>query len=64
MDTLDCRVCVSESEIDVLINRCGKKMSCFLQGLKDTGADPSELGRLEWTDVNFEAKSVTLKHIC
>jgi integrase len=51
-----------ESEIDALINGCGKKTSCFLQGLKDTGADPGELARLEWTDVNFEAKSVTLKH--
>jgi len=51
-----------ESEIDALINGCGKKMACFLQGLKDTGADPGELARLEWTDVNYEAKSVTIRH--
>jgi integrase len=51
-----------ESEVDALINSCGKKMACFLQGLKDTGADPGELARLEWTDVNFEAKSVTIRH--
>jgi integrase/ribosomal protein L37AE/L43A len=51
-----------ESEIDALIHGCGKKMGCFLQGLKDTGADPGELVRLEWTDINAEAKSVTIKH--
>jgi len=51
-----------ESEIDALINNCGKKMACFLQGLKDTGADPGELARLEWTDINNEAKSVTIRH--
>jgi integrase len=37
-------------------------MACFLQGLKDTGADPGELVRLEWTDINYEAKSVTIRH--
>ena len=51
-----------ESEIDALINGCGKKIACFLQGLKDTGADPGELARLEWTDINIEAKSVTIRH--
>jgi integrase len=51
-----------ESEVDALINSCGKKMACFLQGMKDTGADPGELARLEWTDINLEAKSVTIRH--
>lgn len=51
-----------ESEIDALINGCGKKMGCFLQGLKDTGADPGELATLEWTHINYEAKSVTISH--
>ena len=51
-----------ESEIDALINSCGKKIACFLQGLKDCGADPGELACLEWTDVNIEAKSVTIRH--
>ncbi|MCW4027827.1 MAG: tyrosine-type recombinase/integrase [Candidatus Bathyarchaeota archaeon] len=51
-----------ESEIDALINSCGRKMACFLQGLKDTGADPGELARIEWTDVNYKAKSVTIRH--
>jgi integrase len=50
------------SELDALINSCGKKVACFLQGLKDTGADPGELAALEWTDLNFEAKSVTIKY--
>jgi integrase len=51
-----------ESEVDALINSCGRKMACFLQGLKDTGADPGELARLEWTDINYDAKSVTIRH--
>ena len=51
-----------ESEIDALINSCGRKTACFLQGLKDTGADPGELARLEWTDINRKAKSVTIRH--
>jgi integrase len=51
-----------ESEIDALINSSGRKMACFLQGLKDTGADPGELAQLEWTDINVEAKSVTIRH--
>jgi len=51
-----------ESEVDALINSCGKKMACFLQGLKDTGADPGELARLEWTNINYNAKSVTIRH--
>lgn len=51
-----------ETEIDALINGAAKKLACFLQGLKDTGADPGELARLEWTDVNFQAKSVSIRH--
>jgi len=51
-----------ESEIDALINACGKVTGTFLQGLKDTGADPGELAGLRWIDINFEAKSVTINH--
>ena len=51
-----------ESEIDGLINSCGRRTACFLQGLKDTGADPGELARLEWTEINYGTKSVTIGH--
>ncbi len=41
---------------------CAKKTGTFLQGLKDTGADPGELRQLEWIDVNKQAKTVAINH--
>ena len=49
-----------EEELDALIHSAGKITACFLQGLKETGADPGELARIDWTDVDIEAKTVTL----
>jgi len=51
-----------EKELDELIISCGKKMGAFLQGLKETGADPGELWRAEWTDVDFEKKIIRINH--
>jgi len=51
-----------ESELDQLIAGCGKKVATFLQGLKETGADPGELWRVEWTDIDTEKKVVTVNH--
>lgn len=51
-----------ESELDALINACGKITGAFLQGLKDTGADPGELAAIEWTEINFETKTVFINH--
>jgi len=51
-----------ESEINRLINACGRKTSIFLQGLKETGADPGELWRLEWIDINEKTKTLTIRH--
>lgn len=51
-----------KEEIDQLIHACGKKISIFLHGLKETGADPGELWRVEWTDINEKAKTVTINH--
>ncbi len=51
-----------ESEIDCLINACGKKVSIFLQGLKETGADPGELWRAEWIDINEQSQTISIKH--
>jgi len=50
----------TEAELDKLISSCGKKVGTFLQGLKDTGADPGELAAITWMDVNPERKTVTL----
>lgn len=51
-----------ESEIDALINACGKITGTFLLGLKETGADPGELTGFRWIDINYEAKSLTINH--
>jgi hypothetical protein len=34
----------------------GKRMSAFLQALKETAADPGEMQALEWTDINPKAE--------
>lgn len=42
-----------EKEIDALILGAGsKRVSVYLQTLKETMADPSEALRIEWTDIN------------
>ena len=51
-----------ETELDQLITSTGKKLGTYLQGLKDTGADPGELGELRWVDVNIQSRSVTIKY--
>lgn len=51
-----------ESELDQLIMSTGKRMSIFLQALKETAADPSELQAIEWTDVNPQNRTITINH--
>lgn len=51
-----------EQELDTLIASTGKRMSIFLHGLKETGADPGELGAIEWTDINPKARTITINH--
>jgi integrase/transposase-like protein len=53
----------TEAELDQLIASCGKKLSVFLQGLKDTGADPGELAALEPTDINAENRTVQIRPV-
>jgi len=53
-----------EANVDTLINGSGKVIGCFLQGLKDTAADPSELAKLRWIDVDFERKEVSISFPC
>lgn len=50
----------TETELNQLIAAAGSKTGAFLQGLKDTGADPGELGRARWVDVDREAKTVKI----
>ncbi len=53
----------TEVELDLLINGCGKKLSVFLKGLKDTGVDPGELGTLRWIDLNNESRTVNIRPV-
>jgi integrase len=39
-----------------------KKLSIFLQGLEETGADPGELAACEWIDINKEARTLRIAH--
>jgi integrase len=52
----------SEAELDMLIGGSGRILSIFLQGLKETGADPGEFANIESKDINKEAKAITLNH--
>jgi integrase len=49
-----------EKELDALINGGGRKMSAFLQLLKETAMRSGEAKRIEWTDIDFEKSLVTL----
>ena len=53
----------AEAELDQLIAACGKKLGTFLQGLKDTGADPGELGMLQWIDINTESRTIQIRPV-
>jgi integrase len=53
----------TEAELDLLINGCGKKLSVFLKGLKDTGVDPGELATLRWIDLNNESRTVNIRPV-
>jgi integrase len=52
----------TEAELDQLISACGKKTGTFLQGLKDTGADPGELAAITWIDINQETRIVAINY--
>jgi len=50
----------TEQEINSLIAGSGKKLAAFLQLLKETAMRAGEAVRLEWTDVDFERRIITL----
>lgn len=52
----------TEQELDALIAGCGKKTSTFLQLLKETAMRSGEAKRLEWTDIDFEKRLITLNY--
>ena len=51
-----------ESEVDLLIASCSKKMGTYLQLLKETGMRPGEAWMLEWTDINPKNNTVLLNN--
>ena len=53
----------TEEELNSLILGVGPKLGTFLQGLKDTGADPGELAKLRWIDVNFQNCTVNIRPV-
>jgi integrase len=52
----------TETELDQLINAAGRILGAFLQGLKDTGADPGELNAIKWVDVDKDRSTVRINH--
>jgi integrase len=53
----------TEEELNQLIFGVGRQIGTFLQGLKDTGADPGELAKLRWIDLNKEARTVNIRPV-
>jgi integrase len=52
-----------EKELDMLITSCqSKSMATYLQALKETFADPGEVLRLEWLDIDSSNNSVAINH--
>jgi integrase len=49
-----------ERELDSLIVGCGKKLTAFLQMLKETAMRCGEAKRLMWINVDFEKNIITL----
>jgi integrase len=49
-----------EREIDDIIAGCNKEIALFLQIGKDTGARVGEIYRLQWTDIDFEGRTISL----
>src|SRR3989442_2152714 len=50
-----------ETELDALISGAGKRLASFLQLLKEVGCRAGGALRIEWTDLDLEAKTVNLR---
>jgi integrase/recombinase XerD len=49
-----------EKDIDDLISGCNKRTCAFLKLLKETGMRSGEAWQLEWTDINFEHRTISV----
>lgn len=49
-----------ERETDDIIAGCKKEITLFLQIAKDTGARAGEIYRLQWTDTDFEGRTISI----
>jgi integrase len=49
-----------EEDIDSLIHACSRKVSVFLQALKESGARSGEIFKLKWIDVDLERKFISI----
>ena len=52
----------TETELDQLIADCSKKVSTFLQLLKETGMRSGEAFKLKWKDFDFVTKTVRVNN--
>ena len=50
-----------ESEVQTLVSGCGKKMACFLELIRQTGCRAGEAHNLQWTDIDFEKSTVSIR---
>jgi integrase/predicted RNA-binding Zn-ribbon protein involved in translation (DUF1610 family) len=52
-----------ESELDALISAARtKKLAAYLQALKETYGDPSEVLRIEWIDISEKEQTIKINH--
>jgi len=52
-----------ESELDCLITAArSRKMAAYLQSLKETFGDPSEVLRINWIDISEKEQTITINH--
>jgi len=52
-----------ESELDALINASrSKRLATYLQALKETFGDPSEVLRIEWIDIREKEQIININH--
>lgn len=52
----------TEQEINTLIDSARSKQSTVLEALKETAARIGELAQVEWTDIDFQRKLLTINH--
>jgi len=49
-----------EREIDDVIAGCNNYLALFVQIAKETGARAGEIFRLEWSDIDFEGRTINI----